>query len=151
MQYWNLHVQITVSVREKILIRVLYRIRRATTTQLGFENRFAKPTIYSRAPDEAFHYQPSDLASRLLCHFPVRAQCIGGNNEIRRPRVLHRVVEQPERGHLLEDLEQACLPLYEEAYLRAAGGEGLESERGERVGVCDQRLFARTVGGSTDS
>ena len=61
------------------------------------------------------------------------------------------MVEQPERGHLLEDLEQACLPFHEKAYLRAASREGLELERGERVGICIQRRVARIVGGCTDS
>ena len=134
-----------------MLTRSFYRIRRAPTTQFYSQNRGPKPTFYCRAPDEAFYYQPSDLASRFFCHFSVRAQCVGGNHEVRRPRVLHGVVEQPERWHVLEDLEQAYLPFHEEAYLRTAGGEGLEFKRGKRVGICVQRRITRAVSGSTDA
>ena len=66
------------------------------------------------------------MASGVLRRVSISAQCIGGDHEIRRPRVLRGVVEQSERWHILEDLEQACLSFHEEAYLCATGGKRLE-------------------------
>lgn len=94
------------SLRSKrIYVDCQRAIRSARPPKLPRRNRLPQSHLHPRKTHEALHNQPSNLASRLFRALPIIPQCPSRSDEVRRQRILYRLVEQPQCGRILANLE----------------------------------------------
>ncbi len=110
-------------------------VRGAVAAELAGQGPGAGVYLHRRADHEALDHLARRLAGRILCAIPFLSQRARRDHAIRRSRILHGLVEQPQRGCLLAHLEQARLLLYEATHLFALGGPGLAVSQRQRHGV----------------
>ena len=88
--------------------------------QLHNSNQRIPPRQNNRTRPQTLDCQSNSLACRLLLHLPFHTQRPGGNNALRRPQILRRMVEFRVHGRLLAIMEYPCSLLFQETYLRSS-------------------------------